>query len=99
MHGLRGVTLFELSLIEDMRVTYNATCKELGLSTKSDKATMLVLSKVVELAKAGLRSEELTAQTLRFFERPVPTDPMLPPAVIGRPDGAAAGRVDGPPRL
>jgi hypothetical protein len=65
MHGLRGVTLFEPGLIEDMHVTYNATCRKLGLSTKFDKATMLVVSKVVELAKTGLSSPRKLFGSLR----------------------------------
>jgi hypothetical protein len=70
MHGLRGVELFEPVLIGDMHKAYNVACEELGLSSTCDKATTLVATKVVDLAKAGARSDELTAQTLRFFEKP-----------------------------
>jgi hypothetical protein len=70
MHGLRGVELLEPVLIGDMHKAYNVACAELGLSLTCDKATTLVATKVVELAKAGARSDELTAQTLRFFENP-----------------------------
>jgi hypothetical protein len=83
MHGLRGVKLFEPSLIGDMHATYYAACRKLGLSSTYDKATSLVVTKVVEPAKTGLRSDEHTARTLRFFETPSRDEPRkLHPTVI-----------------
>jgi hypothetical protein len=75
MHGLRGVKLFEPGLIGDMHATYYAACRKLGLSSTSDKATSFVVTKVIELAKTGLTSDELTAQTLRFFDAPSRDEP------------------------
>jgi hypothetical protein len=56
MHGLRGVELFEPVLIGDMHNAYNIACAELGLSSTCDKATTLVVTKVVELEQIPVRS-------------------------------------------
>jgi hypothetical protein len=64
--------LFSTDLIDDMHATFEAACSKLGLLPASDKATELVATKIVELAKAGRRGEELTVETLRFFEHSRP---------------------------
>jgi hypothetical protein len=51
-----------------MHAAYEAVCAKLRLAPTSDKATGFVAAK--KLAKAGLRSDELTKQALRFFEPP-----------------------------
>jgi hypothetical protein len=58
-----------------MHTSYEAVCAKLRLARTSDKATGFVAAKIVELAKAGLRSDELTAQALRFFETPTNHNP------------------------
>jgi hypothetical protein len=64
MRQIHGVA----SLIDDMHKAFDAVCAKLRLATTSDKATEFVASKIVELAKAGRRGEDLTEQTLKFFE-------------------------------
>jgi hypothetical protein len=59
--------LFSSNLIDDMHTAFEAVCRKLGLAATHDKATELVATKIVELAKAGLRGEELTDEVLRFF--------------------------------
>jgi hypothetical protein len=60
--------LFSADLIDDMHRTFDEVCRKLGLAPKPDKATELVVTKIVELAKVGHRGEALVAETLRFFE-------------------------------
>ncbi len=82
MRDLPNVTLFASDLIDDMHKSFEAVCANLGLAPQSDKATALVVSKIVELANAGWRGAELTAQTLRYFEarEPAPRDDREHPA-------------------
>jgi hypothetical protein len=68
VRDLPDVKLFPSSLIDDMHEAFEAVCAKLRLTSKSDKATALVVTKIVELAKAGRKGEELTAETLRFFD-------------------------------
>ena len=51
-------------LIDDMHKAFDAVCAKLRLANKADKATELVATKVVELAKAGRRGKELTDERL-----------------------------------
>jgi hypothetical protein len=68
MRDLPDVKLFSSGLIDDMHKAFETVCAKLRLSPKSDKATALVVNKIVELAKAGRRGDELTAEALRFFD-------------------------------
>jgi hypothetical protein len=68
MRHLPGVELFPTPLIDDMHKAFDAVCAKLRLAHTADKATELVARKVVELAKAGHRGDDLTGETLRFFE-------------------------------
>ena len=68
MRDLPDAKLFSSGLIDDMHKAFDAVCAKLRLSPKSDKATVLVVTKIVELAKAGRRGDELTVETLRFFD-------------------------------
>jgi hypothetical protein len=67
MRDLPDVQLFSSSLIDDMHKAFDVVCVRLRLSRKSDKATALVVTKIVELAKAGRRGADLTSETLRYF--------------------------------
>jgi hypothetical protein len=60
--------LFSADLIDDMHTAFETACAKLGLFPTSDKATELVATKIVELAKAGLKGEELAVETLRSFD-------------------------------
>jgi hypothetical protein len=71
MRDLPDVKLFPTDLIDDMHKTYEVVCAKLRLTPQSDKATALVVSKIVELANAGRRGGDLTADALRFFEGPM----------------------------
>jgi hypothetical protein len=75
MRALPDMKLFSTDLIDDMHLTFEAVCSKLGLAPTSDKATALVVTKIVELAKAGRRGEELTKEALRFFNSPMPANP------------------------
>jgi hypothetical protein len=68
MRDLPGVKLFPSYLIDDMHKAFDAACEKLCLAEPSDKATELVATKIVELAQAGARGDDLTNQTLSFFE-------------------------------
>jgi hypothetical protein len=81
MRDLPDIKVFPSSLIDDMHKSFEMVCAKLGLAAQSDKATALVVTKIVELANAGRRGETLTAETLQFFgvreaersgDRPVP---------------------------
>jgi hypothetical protein len=67
MGNLPQIKLFPSSLIDDMHRTFEAVCAKLGLAPQSDKATALVIAKIVELAQTGHKGDDLTAETLRFF--------------------------------
>jgi hypothetical protein len=68
MRDLHGVKLFPGDLIDDMHKAFEAVCARLSLPLKTDKATEVVAAKIVELAKAGRRGDDLTEQALRSFE-------------------------------
>jgi hypothetical protein len=68
MRALPEAKLFSAHLIEDMHTAFEVVCSRLGLAPTSDKATELVVTKIVELAKAGRRGDDLVAETLRFFD-------------------------------
>jgi hypothetical protein len=68
MRDLPHVKVFPTGLIDDMHKSFEAVCAKLRLAPQSDKATALVVTKIVELANAGRRGDDLTAETLRFFE-------------------------------
>jgi hypothetical protein len=75
MRALPDMKLFSTDLIDDMHLAFEAVCSKLGLAPTSDKVTALVVTKIVELAKAGRRGEELTKEALRFFNSPMPDSP------------------------
>jgi hypothetical protein len=60
--------LFSSDLIGDMHKAFEAVCAKLGLAPQSDKATALVVTKIVELVKAGRRGDDLIEQTLLAFK-------------------------------
>ena len=66
---------FRPPLIDDMHKAFDAVCAKLRLAPTADKATELVARKVVELAKAGRRGDDLTDETLRFLDWKRPTRP------------------------
>jgi hypothetical protein len=67
MRAFTEAKLFSTSLVDDMHTAFETVCSKLGLTPASDKATEVVATKIVELAKAGRRGEELTDEVLRFF--------------------------------
>jgi hypothetical protein len=68
MRDLPDVKIFPSGLIDDMHQTFDAVCARLRLAPQSDKATALVVTKIVELAKAGHRGDDLTVATLKLFD-------------------------------
>ena len=78
MRDLPDVKLFPSALIDDMHKAFEAVCAKLRLAPQSDKATALVVTKIVELANAGRRGNELVEETLRSFEVPVTASRRLP---------------------
>jgi hypothetical protein len=72
MRDLPDLKLFPGDLIDDMHKAFEAACAKLRLAPHADKATALVVTKIVELAKAGRRGDDLAAETLRFFEASKP---------------------------
>jgi hypothetical protein len=77
MHGLRGVELFEPILIGDMHKAYNVACEELGLFFDLRKGDHAGRQEGRELDNAGARSDDLTAQALRFVEKPRASQALL----------------------
>ena len=67
MRAFTEAKLFSTSLIDDMHTAFETVCAKLGLASASDKATELVATKIVELANAGRRGNELADEVLRFF--------------------------------
>jgi hypothetical protein len=55
MRDLPGANLFPSNLIGDMHRAFDAVCAKLRLAPQSDKATAVVITKIVELANAGRR--------------------------------------------
>jgi hypothetical protein len=68
MRALPEAKLFSTDLIEDMHAAFETVCSKLGLAPTSDKATELIVTKIVELANASRRGDDLAAEALRFFE-------------------------------
>jgi hypothetical protein len=68
MRALPEAKLFSTHLIDDINAAFEVVCSRLGLAPTSDKATELVVTKIVELAKAGRRGDDLAAESLRFFD-------------------------------
>jgi hypothetical protein len=68
MRDLPHSEQFPSYLIDDMHKAFDAVCVKLRLSPRADKATEIVATKIVELARAGQRGDDLTAKTLQFFE-------------------------------
>jgi hypothetical protein len=67
MRYLPDADQFSSNLIEDMHKAFDAVCADRRLSAKSDKATKLVATKVVELAKAGRKGDDLKEAALKYF--------------------------------
>jgi hypothetical protein len=68
MRDLRDVKVFPGDLFDDMHKAFEAVCAKLRLGPQSDKAAALVVTKIVELAKAGRKGDDLVEQTLQAFE-------------------------------
>jgi hypothetical protein len=58
MRDLADFKPFSSDLIGDMHKAFEAVCAKLRLAPQSDKATALVVTKIVELAKAGRRGDD-----------------------------------------
>jgi hypothetical protein len=71
MRDLPDFKVFPSPLIYDMHKSFDAVCAKVGLAP-DDRATALIVTKIVELANAGRRGDDLTAETLRFFEASKP---------------------------
>ena len=70
MRDLPDIKPFPSFLIDDMHKAFDAVCAKLRLASKADKATELLAAKIVELAQAGRRGDDLVEEALRFFEGP-----------------------------
>jgi hypothetical protein len=68
MRELPDFKPFSTDLIGDMHKAFEAVCAKLRLAPQSDKATALVITKIVDLAKAGRRGDDLIEQTLLAFK-------------------------------
>jgi hypothetical protein len=68
MRHLPDFEPFPNHLIDDMHKAFDVVCAKLRLTPQPDKATALVITKIVDLAKTGRRGDDLTDETLRFFE-------------------------------
>jgi hypothetical protein len=67
---LPNVRLFPSSLSDDMQKAFEAVCAKSRLTRNADRSTDLVMSKIVELAQAGQRGDDLTEKALKFFDHP-----------------------------
>ena len=57
---------FEPELLASMGIAFAAACEALGLADKSDKATELVASRIIALARCGVHDpERLKAAVLK----------------------------------
>ena len=72
MRELPDVQLVPYDLSGDMHRAFEAVCANRQLPRKTDRATDLIASKIVELAKAGRRGDDLIENALRFFEGSTP---------------------------
>ena len=72
MRHLPDFEPFPNHLIDDMHKAFEAVCANRQLTRKADRATDLIASKIVELAKAGRRGDHLMENALRFFEGSTP---------------------------
>jgi hypothetical protein len=68
MRDLPDFKPFSTDLIGDMHKAFEAVCAKLRLAPQSDKATALVVTKIVDLAKAGRKGDDLIEQTLLAFK-------------------------------
>jgi hypothetical protein len=68
MRDLPDFRPFSTDLIGDMHKAFEAVCAKLRLTPQSDKATALVITKIVDLAKAGRRGDDLIEQALLAFK-------------------------------
>jgi hypothetical protein len=69
MRDLPAVKVFPSGLIDDMHRAFDTVCAKLRLAPQSDKATAVVVTKIVELAKAGRRGDDLHRRDLTVFRR------------------------------
>ncbi len=69
------------SLMEAMRATFHRVCEQLRLNCdREDPLTEVVITKIVELAKAGERDPEILCRhVLVQLERPMQTEPSRAP--------------------
>ena len=71
MRELPDVQLVPYDLSSDMHNAFEAVCADRRLTLKTDRATDLIASKIVELAKAGERDPEvLCIDVLAQLEMP-----------------------------
>jgi hypothetical protein len=62
-------TEFEPEVLASMGVAFAAACEALGLADKTDKATELVASRIIALARRGERdSERLKTAVLKGLQ-------------------------------
>jgi len=60
---------FEPEVLASMGIAFAAACEALGLADKTDKATELVASRIITLARCGEHdSERLKAAVLATFQ-------------------------------
>jgi hypothetical protein len=95
MRDLPDVRVFPSGLIDDMHRAFDAVSSTLRL-WQSDKATALVVTKIVDLAKAGRRGDELIEQTLLAFTGGQAEERVLPVEAISRLATRTARRWSGP---
>jgi hypothetical protein len=93
MRHLPDFEPFPSHLIDDMHKAFEVVCARLRLTPQSDKATALVVTKIVELAKVGSRGDGLIEQTLVAFQGNEPAPRSREPLA-----SRASGSMPAPPR-
>ena len=69
LHAFVHETEFEPDVLASMGIAFAAACEALGLADKTDKATELVASRIIALARRGERdSERLKAAVLKGLQ-------------------------------
>ena len=66
MRDLPDFKVFPRPLIYEMHKSFDAVCAKIGLAP-DDRATALIVTKIVELANAGRRGDDLTVEDLTVF--------------------------------
>jgi hypothetical protein len=69
LHAFVQETEFEPDVLASMGIAFAAACEALGLADKTDKATELVASRIIALARRGEHdSERLKAAVLKGLQ-------------------------------